>query len=97
LIEAPAFSARACLSGRGSKGHRFKQTNARAPHAGRARKIAGVYIQSLRVERAVDFLKTSRASVDEVAARDGNTESSILRVLLLRRPGLGIKEIRRSA
>jgi AraC-like DNA-binding protein len=44
------------------------------------------YIQSLRVE-----------CVDEVAAHVGYTESSILRVLLLRCLGLGIKEIRRSA
>jgi len=44
------------------------------------------YIQRLRVER-----------VDEVAARVGYTESLILRVRLLRRLGLGIKEIRRSA
>jgi transcriptional regulator GlxA family with amidase domain len=55
------------------------------------------YIQSLRVERAVHLLRTSRASVDEVAARVGYTEGSILRVLLRRRLGLGIKEIRRSA
>jgi transcriptional regulator GlxA family with amidase domain len=55
------------------------------------------YFQSLRVERAVHLLKTSSASVDEIAARVGYTEGSILRVLLRRRLGLGIKEIRRSA
>jgi transcriptional regulator GlxA family with amidase domain len=55
------------------------------------------YFQSLRVERAVHLLKTSSASVDEVAVRVGYTEGSILRVLLRRRLGLGIKEIRRSA
>jgi transcriptional regulator GlxA family with amidase domain len=55
------------------------------------------YVQSLRVERAVHLLKTSDASVDEIAARVGYTEGSILRVLLRRRLGLGIKEIRRSA
>jgi transcriptional regulator GlxA family with amidase domain len=55
------------------------------------------YFQSLRVERAVHLLKTSRASVDEIATRVGYTEGSILRVLLRRRLGLGIKEIRRSA
>ena len=54
------------------------------------------YFQSLRVERAVHLLKTSTASVDEIAARVGYTEGSILRVLLRRRLGLGIKEIRRS-
>jgi len=54
------------------------------------------YFQSLRVERAVHLLKTSNASVDEIAVRVGYTEGSILRVLLRRRLGLGIKEIRRS-
>jgi transcriptional regulator GlxA family with amidase domain len=55
------------------------------------------YFQSLRVERAVHLLKTSSASVDEIAERVGYTEGSILRVLLRRRLGLGIKEIRRFA
>jgi transcriptional regulator GlxA family with amidase domain len=55
------------------------------------------YFQSLRVERAVHLLKTSNASVDEIAERLGYTEGSILRVLLRRRLGLGVKEIRRSA
>ena len=54
------------------------------------------YFQSLRVERAVHLLKTSSASVDEIAVRVGYTEGSILRELLRRRLGLGIKEIRRS-
>jgi len=55
------------------------------------------YFQSLRVERAVHLLKTSSASVDEIAVRVGYTEGSILRVLLRRHLGIGIKEIRRSA
>jgi transcriptional regulator GlxA family with amidase domain len=55
------------------------------------------YFQSLRVERAVHLLKTSSASVDEIAERVGYTEGSILRALLRQRLGLGIKEIRRSA
>lgn len=53
------------------------------------------YFQSLRVERAVHLLKTSSAGVDEIAARVGYSEGSILRVLLRRRLGMGIKEIRR--
>ena len=55
------------------------------------------YFQSLRVERAVHLLKTSNASVDDIAERVGYSEGSILRVLLRRRLGLGIKEIRRPA
>ena len=54
------------------------------------------YFQSLRVERAVHLLKTSSESVDEIAARVGYAEGSILRELLRRRLGVGIKEIRRS-
>jgi transcriptional regulator GlxA family with amidase domain len=53
------------------------------------------YVQSLRVERAVHLLKTSSASVDDIAARVGYTDGATLRVLLRRRLNLGIKEIRR--
>jgi transcriptional regulator GlxA family with amidase domain len=55
------------------------------------------YFQSLRVERAVHLLKTTSATVDEIAERVGYTDGAILRVLLRRKLGLGIKEIRRSA
>jgi transcriptional regulator GlxA family with amidase domain len=53
------------------------------------------YFQNVRVERAVHLLRTSSASVDEIAARVGYSDGAILRVLLRRRLGLGIKEIRR--
>jgi transcriptional regulator GlxA family with amidase domain len=55
------------------------------------------YFQSLRVERSVHLLKTSDASVDEVAARVGYADATTLRNLLRRRLKLGIKEIRRTA
>jgi transcriptional regulator GlxA family with amidase domain len=52
------------------------------------------YFQSLRVERAVHLLKTSSASVDEVATRVGYTDGATLRSLLRRRLNRGVKEIR---
>jgi transcriptional regulator GlxA family with amidase domain len=54
------------------------------------------YFQDLRVQQAVHLLKTSSASVDDIAERVGYAEGSVLRVLLRRRLGLGIKEIRRT-
>ena len=54
------------------------------------------YVQSLRVERAVHLLKTTNASVDEVATRVGYADGVTLRTLLRRRLNQGIKEIRRT-
>src|SRR5262245_2425455 len=69
-----------------------------------ARRMQGVlgksplsYLQGLRVERAVHLLKTTNASVDEVAARVGYADGVTLRTLLRRRLNQGIKEIRRTA
>jgi transcriptional regulator GlxA family with amidase domain len=52
------------------------------------------YFQSLRVERAVHLLKTTRATVDEIAARVGYADGVTLRTLLRRRLHAGIKRIR---
>lgn len=73
-----------------------KRTLARRMHAVLGKSPLS-YFQSLRVERAVHLLKTSDASVDEVAARVGYADATTLRNLLRRRLKLGIKEIRRSA
>src|ERR1041385_370153 len=48
------------------------------------------YFQNVRVERAVHLLRTSSASVEEIAARVGYSDGAILRVLLRRPLGLGI-------
>jgi transcriptional regulator GlxA family with amidase domain len=53
------------------------------------------YVQGLRVERAVHLLKTTDATVDEVAARVGYADGVTLRTLLRRELNQGIKEIRR--
>ena len=52
------------------------------------------YFQDLRVEQAVHMLKTSSASVDEIATAVGYAEGVTLRALLRRRLGRGVREIR---
>lgn len=53
------------------------------------------YFQDLRIERAVHLLETSQASVDQIAAEVGYAEGATLRVLLRRKLGRGVREIRR--
>ncbi len=53
------------------------------------------YFQDLRIERAVHLLETSQASVDQIAAEVGYAEGVTLRVLLRRKLGRGVREIRR--
>jgi transcriptional regulator GlxA family with amidase domain len=52
------------------------------------------YFQSLRVERAVYLLKTGNGTIDDVAAQVGYADGATLRVLLRRRLGMGLREIR---
>jgi transcriptional regulator GlxA family with amidase domain len=73
-----------------------KRTLARHMHAVLGKSPLS-YFQSLRIERAVHLLRTSDASVDEVAARVGYADPSTLRNLLRRQLKLGIKEIKRNA
>jgi len=51
--------------------------------------------QDLRIEHAVHLLETSPASVAQIAAEVGYAEGATLRVLLRRRLGRGVREIRR--
>jgi len=54
------------------------------------------YIQTLRIERAVHLLKTSKDSVDRIAEQVGYADGVTLRTLLRRRLGKGVRELRAS-
>ncbi|MGF6242999.1 MULTISPECIES: GlxA family transcriptional regulator [Paraburkholderia] len=52
------------------------------------------YIQDLRIERAVQLLKTTRLTVDRIAEQVGYADGHTLRTLLRRRIGKGVRELR---
>jgi transcriptional regulator GlxA family with amidase domain len=55
------------------------------------------YFQDLRIERAVHLIETTQASVDQIAADVGYTEGATLRLLLRKKLGRGVREIRRAS
>ena len=78
---------------------------ARAVHCSKrtlARRVESVlgtsplaYFQRVRAERAVHLLRTSDASVDEVATRVGYADGTTLRSFLRRQLNMGIRDIKR--
>jgi transcriptional regulator GlxA family with amidase domain len=52
------------------------------------------YFQDLRVERAVHLLQTSKISLERIAAEIGYSDGVTLRILLRRKLGRGVREIR---
>ena len=57
-------------------------------------KSALAYFQELRIERAVHMLKTTRASIDDVAAAVGYADGKTLGMLLRKKTGLGARALR---
>jgi transcriptional regulator GlxA family with amidase domain len=52
------------------------------------------YVQDLRVEHAVHRLRTTKDSIDEIAAAVGYSDGATLRVLLRKKTGRGLRELR---
>jgi transcriptional regulator GlxA family with amidase domain len=72
-----------------------KRTLARRMHSVLG-KTPLAFFQDLRIERAVHLLRTSRFSVEQIAAKVGYAEGVTLRALLRRKLGRGVHDIRHS-
>ena len=53
------------------------------------------FVQDLRVHSALQRLRSSHASLDEIAAAVGYSDAVTLRTLLRRKTGRGVRELRR--
>jgi transcriptional regulator GlxA family with amidase domain len=78
-------AARACGASERTLERRIRAVLGRTPLA---------YVRDLRVEHAVHRLRTSRDTVDEVAAEVGYQDGVTLRTLIRQRTGRGLRELR---
>lgn len=81
-----ASAARAVGTSQRTLERRLRSVLGRSPTA---------FVQDLRVERAVQRLRSGRTSLEEIATEVGYSDAVTLRTLLRRRTGQGVRELRR--